>query len=630
MAREHILLSPKAGALEVAGVDPRLLLARQIRLYIETAPVFHLVAVGFVVGAAAGLLWLYAPEQRSATLSWAFAIAAMLLVRLVAWIAYSRTRPGDDAVRGWLKWFVVPHACSMAAIGVAPLLLVPSAPGHEAEALLTISLLVYVVAVGSTQKFSAYRPVVPIVLGPMVLAYVASIVWFPGIVPKVLAFGGVVAGLWSHRMAASFNRSIVQSMELSIRNENLVAALEAHGARLREQTAIAVDARRVAEHAERAKTRFLAAASHDLRQPMHAISLLVAVLHPRSSGPEREIMARLERSVEVMDGLFSAILDLSKLDSGAFRPEMTDVPLRAVLETIEQHFGPEAAAKNLALSVFASRAVVKTDAALLERALRNLVSNAIKYTREGRVLVGCRRRGERLLVAVWDTGVGIAADHLDQVFEEYFQVDNLPRDRSQGLGLGLSIVRRLARLLGSEIEVSSVAGAGSCFGFEVPLVSYRRVDTDPRAARVRPVRRARRQIHPGGRRRARRALRYRSAVARMGLPQRLGRIAGGARGHARARTSISGCAHRRLPHRRARDGSRRHCGGARLHRGKYPGAHRDRRGIRGGRCGSRRGGLSARQEAPHRRPASPASAGSARVGRREGEGRVNAFCNSGG
>ena len=193
-------------------------------------------------------------------------------------------------------------------------------------------------------------------------------------------------------------------------------------------------------------------------------------------------MARLERSVDAMDGLFSAILDLSKLDSDAVRPEMADVPLRDILETIERHFGPEAAAKNLALSVFASRAVVKTDAALLERALRNLVSNAVKYTHEGRVLVGCRRRGERLLIAVWDTGVGIAADHLDQVFEEYFQVDDLPRDRSHGLGLGLSIVRRLARLLGSEIEVSSVAGAGSCFGFEVPLVSYRRVDTGPRAA----------------------------------------------------------------------------------------------------------------------------------------------------
>jgi len=482
MASEHILLPPKTQAPKLAGVDPRVLRARQIRLYIETAPVFHLLAVGFAVGGAAGLIWLYAPEQRSTTLLWALAIAAMLLVRLAAWIAYSGTRPDDDAVRRWLKWFVVPHACSMAAIGVAPLLLVPSASGHEAEILLTISLLVYVVAVGSAQKFSAYRPVVPIVLGPMVLAFVASMLWFPGIAPKVLAFGGVVAGLWSHRMAASFNRSIVQSMELSIRNENLVAALEAHGARLREQTAIAEDARRLAEHAERAKTRFLAAASHDLRQPMHAISLLVGALRPRSSGAEREIMARLGRSVEVMDGLFNAILDLSKLDSGAMKPEIAEVPLRAILETIELHFGPEAAAKNLAFSVFASRAVVKTDAALLERALRNLVSNAIKYTREGRVLVGCRRRGGRLLIAVWDTGVGIAADHLDQVFEEYFQVDGSPRDRSQGLGLGLSIVRRLARLLGSEIEVASVPGTGSRFGLEVPLAFYRRIDTESQAA----------------------------------------------------------------------------------------------------------------------------------------------------
>src|SRR4029077_16525473 len=271
------------------------------------------------------------------------------LVRLAAWIAYSKARPDDDAVRGWLKWFVVPHACSMAIIGAAPLLLVPPASGRQAEILLTISLLVYVVAVGSAQKFSAYRPVIPIALGPMVLAYVVSMLWFPGTAPKVLALGGIVAGVWSYRMAVSFNRSIVQSMELSIRNENLAAALEAHGARLREQTAIAEDARRVAEHGERAKPVFPPAASHDLRQPMHAISLLVGALRPRSSGAEREIMARLERSVDVMDGLFNAILDLSKLDSGAVQPESAEVPLRAILQRIELHFAPEAAAKNLAL-----------------------------------------------------------------------------------------------------------------------------------------------------------------------------------------------------------------------------------------------------------------------------------------
>ncbi len=485
MASEHTLLSPKAEAPEVASVDPRILRARQIRQYIETAPVFHVLAVGVGVGITAGLILLYAPEQLSTILLWVLAIAAMLLVRLVAWAAYSRARPDDDAVRGWLKWFVAPHACSMAVIGATPLLLAPLRSGHEAEILLAISALVYVVTMGSTLKFSAYRPVVPIILGPMVLAYVASMLRFPGIAPKLLALGGVVAGIWGHQMAASLNRSMFQSMKLSIRNESLVAALEAHSARLREQTAIAEDARRVAEHAERAKTRFLAAASHDLRQPMHAISLLVGILRPRSSGAEREIMARLERSVDVMDALFNAILDLSKLDSGAVKPEIAELPLRAILQAIELHFAPEAAAKNLALSVFASRAVVKTDAALLERALRNLVSNAIKYTREGRVLVGCRRRGGRLLIAVWDTGVGIAADHLDQVFEEYFQVDGSPRDRSQGLGLGLSIVRRLARLLGSEIEVSSVPGAGSRFGLEVPLASYCRIETGSRAAEPR-------------------------------------------------------------------------------------------------------------------------------------------------
>src|SRR4051794_28708153 len=123
MGSEHTLLSAQAGAPELVGVDRRLLLARQIRLYIETAPVFHVLTVGVGVGVAAGLLWLYAPEKLSTILLWAFAIACMLLVRLIAWAAYSRVRPDDDAVRGWLKWFVAPHACSMALIGATPLLL---------------------------------------------------------------------------------------------------------------------------------------------------------------------------------------------------------------------------------------------------------------------------------------------------------------------------------------------------------------------------------------------------------------------------------------------------------------------------------------------------------------------------
>jgi CheY-like chemotaxis protein/two-component sensor histidine kinase len=203
---------------------------------------------------------------------------------------------------------------------------------------------------------------------------------------------------------------------------------------------------------------------------MHAISLLVGMLQPRAAETDRAVMRRLEYSVEAMDSLFATILDLSKLDSGAVQPRVAEVPLRAILDSIELHFAPEAAAKGLALRVFRSRAVVRTDRALLERVVRNLVSNAIKYTPAGTVLVGCRRRGGRLALGVWDTGVGIARADLDRIFDEFFQAGPAAHDRGQGLGL--SIAQRLARLLGSKIEVASTPGRGSSFGLAVPLVAY--------------------------------------------------------------------------------------------------------------------------------------------------------------
>jgi len=465
MKSEHVLVSPetvspKAAAPQLAEVDLRILLARQMRLYIETAPVFHLLAVGAGMGGAAGLIWLYAPDQRSTTLTWAFAIAAMLLVRLAAWIAYSRTRPDDDAVRGWLKWFVVPHACSMVAIGSAPLLLVPSASGHEAEILLTISLLVYTVAVGSAQKFSAYRPVVPILLGPMVLTYVASMLWFPGIAPKVLALGGVVAGMWSYRMAASFNRSIVQSMELSLRNENLVG--------------IAEGAQRLAEDAERAKTRFLAAASHDLRQPLHALNLFVAQLRTETDPAERiRVTGQIDAAVTAMNGLFDALLDISKLDAGALAPELTTFPVAHLLKHIETTSAPEAREKGLRLRFVPCDAWVRSDFILLQRILLNLVSNAIRYTAGGGVVVGCRRRGQRLRIEVWDSGIGIAENQRQNIFREFYQVADPQRNRRRGpgLGLGLAIVDRLCRLLDHRLELVSTPGRGSRFAVSLPSVA---------------------------------------------------------------------------------------------------------------------------------------------------------------
>jgi signal transduction histidine kinase/CheY-like chemotaxis protein len=440
------------------GVDPRVLVARQIRLYIENAPVFYPVGIGIGFAICAALIWPFAADG-ALVLVWGGLIEATLLARVIAWIAYAPVRPADDALRPWLKWFLGPQILSVIVIGSAPFFFLPAGSGRDFDLLLLVSAAVYLSTFGSSLKLSAYRPAIPLVLTPLVVVYAAGVLRLPGGVPKVLALAGVLCGIFGYLLASRVNQAFVRSMELSIRNEQLMVAAD--------------EARQAAERAEREKTRFLAAASHDLRQPMHAISLLVGILQPRAAEAERAVMRRLEHSVEAMDGLFATILDLSKLDSGAVQPSLGEVPLAGIFDSIELHFAPEAAAKRLALRVFRSRAMVRTDRALLERVMRNLVSNAIKYTPAGTVLVGCRRRGERLLIGVWDTGVGIARPDLDRIFDEFFQAGPAGRDRGQGLGL--SIVQRLARLLDSKIEVASTAGRGSSFALAVPLVAYQSI-----------------------------------------------------------------------------------------------------------------------------------------------------------
>jgi len=438
------------------GVDPRVLIAQQVRLYIENAPVFYPVAIGIGFVVIAALIWPFVSDNRPLVLAWGGLIVVCVLARVLGWIAYKAARPSDDAVHAWLKWFLVPQILSVSVIGSGPFCFLPAGSGRDFDILLILSMAVYISTFGSSLKLSAYRPAIPLVLTPMVVIYVAGVLRLPGAIPKVLALAGVACGVFGYLLASRVNLAFVRSMELSIRNEQLVVAAE--------------QARRAAERAEREKTRFLAAASHDLRQPMHAISLLVGMLQPRAPEADRAVMRRLEHSVEAMDSLFATILDLSKLDSGAVQPSVAEVPLAAILDSIELHFAPEAAAKRLTLRVFRSRAVVRTDRALLERVVRNLVSNALKYTPAGTVLVGCRRRGERLVVGVWDTGVGIARADLDRIFDEFFQAG--PAALDLGQGLGLSIAQRLARLLGSKIEVASTPGRGSAFALAVPFVAY--------------------------------------------------------------------------------------------------------------------------------------------------------------
>lgn len=253
----------------------------------------------------------------------------------------------------------------------------------------------------------------------------------------------------------------VQAQELERLNRQLVVNLE----ELRQRTD-------EAERANSAKTRFLAAASHDLRQPMHTVGLLTGVLRERLDRPDLAGLAdKVLASVAVMEGLFGSLLDISKLDAGAVRVEPENIRLRPMLERVDTAYGPQAHAAGLVLRVRLCDAVVRSDAVMLERMLGNLVSNAIRYTAHGGVLLGCRRRGQTLAIQVHDSGVGIAAAHQSRVFDEFYRVDEGRTPRVEGLGLGLSIVKRSAAILQHGLRLRSVPGRGSMFEVCVPLVS---------------------------------------------------------------------------------------------------------------------------------------------------------------
>ncbi len=227
--------------------------------------------------------------------------------------------------------------------------------------------------------------------------------------------------------------------------------------------------REEAEQASQAKTRFLASASHDLRQPLHTISLLVGVLRRQPVAPEVDLLVNhIQTSVSAMEALFGSLLDISKLDAGVARPVPGDHALAELLRRVAASHGPQAERKQLRLIVAPTRCAVRTDAALLERVLGNLVGNAVRYTERGKVLIGCRRRPGGVELQVWDTGIGITPAQLPHVFDEFFQIDNPERDRDKGLGLGLAIVKRTLDLLGHSYELRSTPGRGTCFSILLP------------------------------------------------------------------------------------------------------------------------------------------------------------------
>jgi signal transduction histidine kinase len=260
------------------------------------------------------------------------------------------------------------------------------------------------------------------------------------------------------RFVRRYNSMFIETQKLRFENVDLVAQL--------------TEKIEVARTANLAKSRFLAAASHDLRQPMHALNLYLGGLTGLPlPAPAKATLGHAMQCAQTMDGMFRALLDISKLDAGSVQAEPRAFPVGPMLDRIRLEHEPQARAKGLALRVRPSAAWVHADPAFLERILRNLTANAVRHTERGRILVGCRRSGGALRLEVRDTGPGIPVEQQRLVFEEFYQVGNEARDRSKGMGLGLAIVERLAKLMQAPVALASQPGRGASFSVKVPLAA---------------------------------------------------------------------------------------------------------------------------------------------------------------
>lgn len=347
-------------------------------------------------------------------------------------------------------------------------------PGARQIGSVTVELSLHDLALWK-QRLLTYSVAVALVV--LLLSSLAAIRLGRGLTGPIRALSRTVSALargdFSVRARESSQGEIL-TLERGV-NRMAAALSESHRdleQRITQATAELAARKEQAEASSASKTRFLAAASHDLRQPMQALGLWVSALRMQVREPALvEMSGKIEASVNALSDMLNALLDISKLDAGSVRPEPREVSLALLFDRLALQFDAQARAKGIALVVRPTALTVRSDPVLLNRILHNLTANAIKYTGSGRILLCARRRGGDVRIEVRDSGPGIAPERQALVFEEFYQVDNPERDRDKGLGLGLAIVQRLVRLLGHGCELRSASGRGSTFAITLPAAA---------------------------------------------------------------------------------------------------------------------------------------------------------------
>jgi len=474
--------SPGPGASETASpgqgdapLDRFLLLRDHVRglfAFNRTSLAGHAIGAIIIETIFAGV------APRSLLVVWGTGFAIVWLLR--AWLAvrFAQREPRTTAgfarrLRAWQAGVLA----SGALWGIAAWFFSAHGSGPHQIALV---LVVYTFCVAS----------VPI-LGPQLRLFIVFVllIFAPAIARVALGGGTLGWGLavvmtvamgMTMLLARNYRESFERIVGLKLRTEALAVQLRA-------EKAFADAARHEAEVANRAKTQFFAAASHDLRQPLHAMGLFAEALRARAHDPEvAQLVNSINESVDALEGLFSELLDITRIDSGGVEVHADNFALADIFRKVRLHFEPAAFEKGLDLRTRGAAHVAFADPLLVERIVRNLVSNAIRYTADGSVLLSCRRRGERLVLQVWDTGPGIGADERARIFEEFYQVPGtavVSLEQKKGLGLGLAIVKRLCALMAAPLALSSEVGRGSVFTVELPRGSGARVAPRPIAAK---------------------------------------------------------------------------------------------------------------------------------------------------
>jgi two-component system, sensor histidine kinase len=439
--------------------------AEQVKSIYQHAPAGTLATLLAVTIMTAVLVFIGATRIEPA--AWfSVAMCAQAGGRLLLYRTYLRVPRAEDEWRLWARRFCVAAVIGGLVVGFGAVYIMTAG---RADLQVIALLLVFAFSSGAVGAFGVYLPAIYLYLHAVSIGPVGWLLWQGDTLH--IALGGLYL-LWLVAMMEQAHRLSVQFVEsVRLRFEKLDLAED-----LRREKA-------VAEQANAEKSRFLAAASHDLRQPVHALSLFVEALRPRTMDAEaRVLLDHIDNSVHAMGGLFGGLLDISRLDAGVVEVNRTDFAIQPLLERVCRDLQAQARDKGLELELHRCSAFVHSDPVLLERVLRNIIANAVTYTDKGRVVVGCRR-GSPLSVQVWDTGRGIPTGEQQRVFQEFYQLGNPERDRSKGVGLGLAIVKRLTTLLDCPLRLQSVPGKGSVFSVAVPLASTRPT-VDPTTAAI--------------------------------------------------------------------------------------------------------------------------------------------------